>query len=627
MPFRRVLAFACLALLSVAAPAAEAQTFVFHLSGDQEVPPVPSMASGGCHGDYDAMANELDLICVHDVELATLIHVHRAAAGANGPPVFDLGDPTSPVVATWTGLTPQDVADLMAGELYVNIHTGGRPDGEIRGQVLPRTVDTVAFGLDGAQVVPPVFSPAIGSCTADLDDPGTGVAVECSHDVASPTEAHLHDGPPGTNGPLVFDFGAPASPFSGTAPLTPAQVASFAAGFLYVDVHSTDAPSGEIRGRAAEVAAGTSTGTIRIAKVTYPAGGTGFSFTDDVPGSSGAFALDDGGTEVFTAVPPGTYTVTEMDPGALPGDYALTELDCSDADSTADRASRTATVQLEAGETVVCTFVNTRVPPGAVRFAFHLSGDQEVPSLASPSRGGCAGLLDAGAAELTLLCTHDVTDATVMHVHRGAAGVNGPVVFDLGDPTSPVQATWSGISPMDLADLLAGNLYVNIHTSGRPTGEIRGQILPRTIETWDLVLSGQQVAPPGPSPFQGSCFAALDDDATGISVGCDHTMPDPVAAHVHAAPAGLNGPVIFTFPDPTSPFAAFVPLTLRDLADLLAGFLYLDVHGSEESGELRAQIVPEAPALNPLEVPVLDAWGLLVLGLALAAAAWRLAGR
>ena len=112
-----------------------AQTFVFHLRGEQEVPPVPSVASGGCMGQLDQPGATLALTCVHDVVGATVMHIHKGAPGVNGPILFDLGDPASPVTATWTGMTASDITDLLAGNLYINIHTSGRPSGEIRGQI------------------------------------------------------------------------------------------------------------------------------------------------------------------------------------------------------------------------------------------------------------------------------------------------------------------------------------------------------------------------------------------------------------------------------------------------------------------------------------------------------------
>jgi hypothetical protein len=612
-------------LVAWAASPAAGQLFVFHLSGDQEVPAVPSPATGGCHGTFDTV-DTLELVCVHNISGATLIHVHRGAAGVNGPPVFDLGAPASPVTATWTGMTPADVDDLLAGDLYVNIHTSGRPDGEIRGQILVRTVDMVAFSLDGDQEVPPSGSLATGPCDADLSADATELQIDCTHDVANPTAAHLHQAPAGEEGPVVFDFTGPASPISETAPMTPVYVAAFAARHLYVNIHSTDAPEGEIRGQIGAPPALPTTGTIRIEKATFPAGGTGFGFTDDVPGSAGSFTLDDGAIETFTGVAPGSYTVTEDDPAGTPGGYSLADVACDDSDSVGNRFSRTATVALQAGETVTCTFENLELDGTGLPFVFHLSGDQEAPPVPSPSSGGCMGLFDAGGPELTLVCTHDVAVATLMHVHRGAPGENGPVLFDLGDPTSPVLANWTGMTPDDVADLLAGNLYVNIHTSGRPAGEIRGQIVERSRDTFEFPLTGDQQVPPVVTPALGACFADLNDPATALFLECTHSVADATAAHIHVAPPGENGPILIELGDPASPFSLNPLLSPRDVADLMAGFLYVNIHSEENpGGEIRGQIVDLPLAVSVLEIPTLGQWSLLLLALGLAAAgAWRL---
>jgi hypothetical protein len=220
-----------------------------------------------------------------------------------------------------------------------------------------------------------------------------------------------------------------------------------------------------------------------------------------------------------------------------------------------------------------------------------------------------------------------VVGATIMHIHRGAPGVNGPIVFDLGDPESPVLATWTGMSPADVADLLAGNLYVNIHTGGRPGGEIRGQILERTHDTFDFPLAGFQQVPPVDTNAFGSCFADLNDPATELFLECNHTVVGATAAHIHQAPAGENGPVLIELGDPASPFSLNAPLSPRDVADLVAGFLYVNIHSEEApDGEIRGQIV-NAPQQSLLEIPTLSEWGLLLLALTLVAAAtWKLGG-
>ena len=228
---------------------ATGQNFIFNLAGDQEVPAVPSPFTGGCMGQLNQVAAEFALACSHNVPGATLMHIHRAPTGSNGPIVFDLGPPASPVQATWTGMTAQNIADLLAGNLYVNIHTGGRPAGIIRGQVLPRTADTFTFFPDGSQQVPPDVSTATGRCFAVLNGAATQLSVDCAHMVTQPTTAHIHIAPTGENGPVLLDFGDPTSPISGVAPLTALNVAELLASFFYVNIHSINSPDGEIRGQ------------------------------------------------------------------------------------------------------------------------------------------------------------------------------------------------------------------------------------------------------------------------------------------------------------------------------------------------------------------------------------------
>jgi hypothetical protein len=606
--------------------AATDDLFVFHLSGDQEVPPVATTERGGCMGRFDSGSSTLSLVCTHDVNLPTLMHIHRGAAGVNGDVVFDLGAPESPVIATWSGMAPADVADLFAGNFYVNIHTSGRPLGAIRGQVLSRTVDTVPFTMDSSQVVPSFSSPYTGTCTADLDTAATGLAVSCTHNLPASDQAHLHRAPRGHNGPLVFTFPSAASPFASVAPMTPRDVADFAAAFLYVDVHGPDAGeeevTDEIRGQIGAPVVLPVTGMIRIVKSTSPAGGTGFTFTDDVPGSPGTFTLDDAEVQTFAGVAAGTYTIAENPSGT----HSLANVSCDDGDSTGNPFARNATVSLQAGEVVTCTFTNLETVASPQTFVFHLSGDQEVPPSGSTARGGCFAQFNAGAGELAIVCSHNVASPVIAHIHHGAAGAIGDVAFDLGDPLSPIVATWTGMTPADVAGLLAGNLYVNIHASGRPEGEIRGQILPRTVDSFAFYPTGAQEVPPTDSTRAGNCFANLADDASTVLVRCSHNVPSPSATHLHSAPPGIDGPVVFDFPN-TQDFEDDVPLTPRLVADFAAGFLYVNIHSlpDYEQGEIRGQLIAGSAPASLLQIPTASEWALILMLLSLAAMAiWRM---
>jgi hypothetical protein len=604
------------------ATAATDELFVFHLSGDQEVPPIATLERGGCMGRFNAGTSELSLVCTHDVSLPTIMHIHRGAAGVNGPAVFDLGDPTSPVIATWSGMTPADVADLHAGNFYINIHTSGRPAGAIRGQILPRTVDTVAFTAEASQVVPPGASPATANCSADLDTLAEQLAFACTHDFPAPDVAHVHRAPRGVNGPIVFTFPSPASPINDDMPMTPRLVADFAATFLYFDIHgaggSEETAGDQIRGQIAPPVVPITTGTINIVKSTSPAGGTGFTFTDNVPGSPGTFMLDDGQTHTFVDVPIGTYTITENNAAG----YSLTDVVCTDGDSTGNPFARTATVNLQGGENVTCTFRNLQTVASPTNFVFHLSSEQEVPPNGSSARGGCYGQLDTVAARLALVCTHNVADATIAHIHRGAAGVNGSVVFDVGNPASPIEATWTGMTPADISDLLAGNFYLNIHTSGRPGGEIRGQILPRTVDNFAFPMNGGQEVPPTDSTATGNCTADLSDNAASLFVQCSHNVTGPTSIHLHVAPPGVDGPVVFDF-NLVNPFSGNVPLTPRLVADFAAGFLYVNIHSPNfPQGEIRGQLIAGAAPAELADIPTVQAWVLMLMAMMLGVVAW-----
>ena len=84
------------------------------------------------------------------------------------------------------------------------------------------------------------------------------------------------------------------------------------------------------------------------------------------------------------------------------------------------------------------------------------------------------------------------------HIHLQAPGANGPIVVWLYPPAPPPQlipgrfdgvlaegtftaanlmGPLAGMSLEDLvAEMRAGNTYVNIHTTANPGGEVRGQI-------------------------------------------------------------------------------------------------------------------------------------------------------
>ena len=132
------------------------QNFVATLSGDQEVPPTGSTASGVGLVTLNAAENQIT-VSMGYVGLgtaATLSHIHGNATSTPGntaPVIFDFGA-VSGTSGAFSGLTfaitPAQVALLRQGLLYFNVHTSAFPNGEIRGQIHP-TEMSANFDGDG----------------------------------------------------------------------------------------------------------------------------------------------------------------------------------------------------------------------------------------------------------------------------------------------------------------------------------------------------------------------------------------------------------------------------------------------------------------------------------------------
>ncbi|WP_167541142.1 CHRD domain-containing protein [Janthinobacterium agaricidamnosum] len=71
--------------------------------------------------------------------------------------------------------------------------------------------------------------------------------------------------------------------------------------------------------------------------------------------------------------------------------------------------------------------------------------------------------------------------ASVAHIHQAPAGVAGPVIVPLIRISDTAFAVPPGITLNDAqyAAYLAGKLYVNLHSTAFPNGEIRAQLHPR----------------------------------------------------------------------------------------------------------------------------------------------------
>jgi hypothetical protein len=125
-----------------------------------------------------------------------------------------------------------------------------------------------------------------------------------------------------------------------------------------------------------------------------------------------------------------------------------------------------------------------------VAFQGTLDGPQSGTN--SPATGWLSGTIDLNTNWFVLdyAFTGLLAPQTAAHVHRGAPGVNGPVV--IGAPTFPLGSPIhfeAMVSDQVESELLAGLLYLNVHSTLFRPGEIRGQLVP-VPEPSTYALSG-----------------------------------------------------------------------------------------------------------------------------------------
>ena len=118
-------------------------------------------------------------------------------------------------------------------------------------------------------------------------------------------------------------------------------------------------------------------------------------------------------------------------------------------------------------------------PAFADKFKAALDGKSEVPANTSAGKGTADIDYDAASKKMTYKLTYSGLSgpATAAHFHGPAeAGKNAGVAVPIANAgTSPVEGS-ATLTDAQAADLMAGKLYVNVHTAANPGGEIRGQV-------------------------------------------------------------------------------------------------------------------------------------------------------
>ncbi len=118
-----------------------------------------------------------------------------------------------------------------------------------------------------------------------------------------------------------------------------------------------------------------------------------------------------------------------------------------------------------------------QIDPNVV-FTATMTGAQEAPNPNASTETGDATLTFNTVTKIfTITVNHTIDTPTNGHIHKGAIGVGGGVIFPFATFTSPITYTSPALDAAQEADLNANLYYVNIHTAAFPAGEIRGQLI------------------------------------------------------------------------------------------------------------------------------------------------------
>jgi len=250
-------------------------------------------------------------------------------------------------------------------------------------------------------------------------------------------------------------------------------------------------------------------GSIIINKQTIPspdASNTSFNYTTTGGLVPATFSLLDGGSEDFQSpeIQAGPYSVTEADPGP---NFVLTAINCTSSGTstfTTNLVTRSVSIDLDATDTVECTFVNT-LQTGAIRILKNstkggpVSTPGAVFSYVGPS--GTASVTDNGAGDQD----SDIGEVCVSGLLTGNYTIN---------ETSPPPGYGDATQENLVATAVAGTNC----TDNQPTGA--GEVTFTNAPLYDLQVNFADGGS-GETSATISCPALEPPDSTAPPAGWD----------------------------------------------------------------------------------------------------------
>ncbi|MGE5457757.1 MAG: CHRD domain-containing protein [Methanococcaceae archaeon] len=600
------------------------------LTGLQEMPPVVTAATGTA----TFILTEEGLayfITASNLTNITAAHFHLANFGVPGDVIKPITFSRNHASGFWSRkdatdpLTDKIIMELLTDSIYVNIHTGAHPDGEIRGQVLLDGGIGFYANLTGQQETPPVIN-TFAKATASFTLTNAGLVYLIMYNgIDSLIQTYFNNAPSGSIGGTVHPinnfngkYAAGIWGFKDNEPLSDELISELFKGNIYINMHSLAHPAGEIRGQitmntGANFKSMLSAPQVVTSAVTSQAKGLGtFRFTPD----GLAFNITTVGIDTVKSAHfhKGKYgtsgtvlrSIREFKRASAAGVWLYNDtLQALTPDLITSLFKGEIYVNIRTsadtlGEIRGQVLLNTDTP-----FLADLTGRQEVPKIKTNAVGtGSFALTPEG---LVYKITVDSIMVAGAHFHLGDIGMAGPVVKDITtdfvNGTGTAIGVWKtsgdqALTPELLKALITGKLYVNVHSPANPNGEIRGQVVLNGGWGFAASLNGFQEVPSTTSKASGTGSFVLT--TAGLSYDTTLSGIEPTAAHIHKAPIGQSGDVIKDiFPDlnkksisGTWLFTDTDTMSADNVFSLITKGLYVNAHTPAfPDGEIRGQIV------------------------------------
>ncbi|HXR80335.1 MAG TPA: CHRD domain-containing protein, partial [Saprospiraceae bacterium] len=427
--------------------------------------------------------------------------------------------------------------------------------------------------MSGAQENPAVTTDGQGVAVVSLDQTQSNLYVNVSlSSLSGPiTGAHIHEAAMGVNGPVVMDL----TPFlignriKGVIRGVPNTVLiKLLNGSYYINVHTENNPSGEIRGQLGLETDYRYTalmdGNAENPAVTTDGRGLGIFTLSQNEANVHFKILFTGLTSAVTAAHIHRAAVG-MNGGVV---FSLVSFINGNTIEGNWQPDSTLLSALKAGELYVNVHTDNNLggeirgqiilQPG-VTFDLSLTGNQEVPEVVTPGSGLGMVTIRPDLDQLDYYIVFDQLSSppVAAHFHQAEAGLNGNVVLNLSDSISNNFIKGSStFSLYAFNTLLQGGYYINVHTLNHSDGEIRGQIQKFAREAYTFELNGGQEVPPVTTQATGAGVVTIDRDEVSAHYMVVYSGLEGqfTTSHFHHAEPGVNGGVIF---DLTGQYNAF----------------------------------------------------------------------